>query len=180
MKSITAALYRCFLSLAFPMVILGVAVSRMYLGSHFLGQVILGAVCGVTTGFVVTHLNLEFRFSRHIHQRSQKSLGNWTDQSQSLLKRCFCCQLYELQLLNTVISAGSFVLLVPWVEFCLLSFFCDPMHSLVLVMTTSSWFFIGSYLVLFAFPLGSRRLRSYKRFNRCSTGYTNALSKWKK
>jgi membrane-associated phospholipid phosphatase len=91
--------------------------TRMYVGAHFPGQVIAGAVCGLLLGRLIVRGQLEVKLSAHWHAMQRRAAS-----SASFLWRA-----------AGLGATGSLAILVVAIaEFLLLSLFMDPLHSLVL------------------------------------------------
>jgi membrane-associated phospholipid phosphatase len=91
--------------------------TRMYVGAHFPGQVIAGAVCGLLLGRLIVRGQLEAKLSAHWYAMQRRAAS-----SASFLWRA-----------AGLGAGGSLAILVVAIaEFLLLSLFVDPLHSLVL------------------------------------------------
>lgn len=91
------------------------AASRLYVGSHFPGQVIAGAMCGLTLGAMIVQCQLQSQLQSKIALLQRRS----GSRSSFILSMC------------VLGAAASFVLvMVAVVEFLVLSLFTDPLHSL--------------------------------------------------
>lgn len=93
------------------------ALSRMYVGAHFPGQVTAGAACGLSLGFVIHHWRLESQLSLHFAELQRKASS----------PRAFLLHACALGA-----AASAVILGIAVVEFAVLSLFIDPLISLQL------------------------------------------------
>lgn len=97
-----------------------IAITRQYVGAHFLGQVTLGAAIGTTVGWCIIQSRLSQRMTMRLQTLWQHAVKA---RDPSLYWRT--TSLYAL-------AASATVILLPVIEFFILSAWSDPLHSLKL------------------------------------------------